>query len=124
MADKEQDYRKIVDVIRENPDIGSFELCEKADISFRKVNQFIREGTLVITNTPAGGASQFFVCENCGQGIRSGRLCPRCEGAAASRDVKYVTVLPEGGRSTGYHIYADEKSEPAKISLKKKEAAR
>ncbi|MDR1532580.1 MAG: winged helix-turn-helix domain-containing protein [Clostridiales bacterium] len=119
-------YLKIIQIIHENPNIGSFELCEKTGLSFRTITKYIKNGTLIISNQPEGGASKFFSCEKCGRAIRSGRLCARCESQSAPRVPGRAPEAPEpeknaapsdseaepGKKSAGYHSQLNIKKNP------------
>lgn len=73
--DLEDEFTKVRDYIRNNPDAGIGEVAEVCEVDVKEIRQWIREERLSFTKDSAVGIE----CEKCGVNIRTGRFCDQCK---------------------------------------------
>ena len=101
----EEKFMVAKDFIRENMSASIHEVAEKADVSVKQIEKWVREERLVFADdSPVGIA-----CEKCGKMIRSGRFCESCKSSMANN-------LSE--------VYQEKKPEPVTKKTAKDSTAR
>ena len=76
----EEKFQVAKDFIRENKAASIHEVAEKADVSVKQIEKWVREERLIFAeDSPVGIA-----CEKCGAMIRSGRFCDACKNGLAN----------------------------------------
>ena len=70
----EQDFQKVKDYIKENPNQGIKEVAEGCEVSEGQIKQWVREERLEFSK----GAG-VLNCEQCGEPIATGRFCEKCK---------------------------------------------
>lgn len=76
----EEKFQVAKDFIRENKTASIHEVAEKADVSVKQIEKWVREERLIFADdSPVGIA-----CEKCGTMIRSGRFCDACKSSMAN----------------------------------------
>lgn len=79
-AELEDKFKIAKEFIKENVGATISEVAEKADVSVKQVEKWVREERLVFADNSLVGIE----CEACGTMIRSGRFCDACKGNMAS----------------------------------------
>lgn len=69
-----EEFHSVRDYLKENPRANILEVNEATGVSIKKLRDYIREGRLVL----AEGNDWGIKCENCGEPVKTGRLCPDC----------------------------------------------
>lgn len=74
---QERDYESVCRFMRrkQNRMATLNEVCEYTGVSVEQIQQFIREGRIIVTHYPNLG----YPCDSCGQLIRTGRICLSCK---------------------------------------------
>lgn len=72
----EEDFKKVKEYLYENPGSSVTKVSTDLNISVEKIKRFLKDGRLEITSEEG---NMILECENCGKGIKSGRLCDACE---------------------------------------------
>lgn len=76
----EEKFKVAKDFIRENKSASIHEVADKADVSVKQIEKWVREERLIFADdSPVGIA-----CEKCGKMIRSGRFCETCKSSMAN----------------------------------------
>ena len=70
----EQDYQKVKDYIKDNPNQGLKEVAEACEVPENQLKQWVREERLMFSK--GAGA---ITCEKCGAPIETGRFCEKCK---------------------------------------------
>lgn len=68
------DYGKVRNYLEKNPGATAVEVSTAVGVSKEKIRRLLRDDKIQI----APGSATFIFCENCGEGILSGRLCLKC----------------------------------------------
>ena len=76
----EEKFQVAKDFIRENKSASIHEVAEKADVSVKQIEKWVREERLIFAEDSPVGIS----CEKCGKMIRSGRFCESCKSSMAN----------------------------------------
>jgi len=74
--DEEALFDKIWEFLRKNPGASMTVVAQEFDVPYEHLMKYIREGRLQI-KSPDGKLMIF--CEKCGEVIKSGRICEKCE---------------------------------------------
>ena len=70
----EQDFQKVKEYIKENPNQGVKEVAEACEVPEGQIKQWVREERLEVSK----GAG-VLNCEQCGEPIATGRFCEKCK---------------------------------------------
>jgi flagellar operon protein (TIGR03826 family) len=74
IKEDELSFNKVRDYIHENPNANLEEVAEAAEVTTKKVLEYLKEGRLMLKSS-SGAMLQ---CEVCSEPILSGRLCEKC----------------------------------------------
>lgn len=69
------DYGKVRRFLEENPGANAVEVEQGTGVTQRAIRQMLRESRLQVSDS----SQAFLHCELCGEVIRSGRFCAKCE---------------------------------------------
>ncbi len=79
--ERNEEFAKVKDCLRRNLNARIHEVVAETGVSLERVREFITEGRLKIVPIDAQ-----MKCEICGNNIRVGRICSKCEQELASPD--------------------------------------
>lgn len=85
-----EDFKRVKEYIYDNPNATIGEVAEEAEVSEKKIFEFLRQGKLELKSE---NGNLFLDCEKCGVPISSGRFCDKCT-ASLQREL-------QGSISTG-----------------------
>lgn len=71
VQEEEREFQKVRDYVREHRDANIPAVSEATGVAAERINQFIREGRLVL-------ATVTLECMSCGAPIEKGRFCQKC----------------------------------------------
>lgn len=71
VREEQKDFEKVREYLWENKDATIYETSQATGVSTERINQFVREGRLVL-NKPE------LECMSCGQPIKTGKFCAKC----------------------------------------------
>ncbi len=72
---KEEEFQKVKQYIRENPDATVASTSEACEVEVQQIKQWVREERLTFSSA----ANTEITCERCGKPIMSGRFCDDCK---------------------------------------------
>lgn len=100
-----EEFHSVRDYLRDHPGANIFEVTEATGVPVRKIQEYIREGRLVVSESADWGVT----CENCGAPVKTGRLCPECTEKLA-KEIKTAGVSNWGDRKIGdkMRVYRDK----------------
>ena len=109
VKEEEQVFETLKEYLRENPGKNMADITADTGISAKKVNKFLREGRLEVTE----GMEGFLTCMNCGKSITTGKYCNDCASkiskklqTAVTRDNPRAAARPGGAKM---HYLAGDK---------------
>ena len=82
VAEEQDDFKKVKEYLYANPGAIMTQVASDTGISTKKLTRYLREGRLEIHGEE--GKNLLLPCDNCGKGIKSGKLCNDCEGKLKS----------------------------------------
>lgn len=71
---QEDDFMRVAEHLRQFPGCSIQELSEATEVTISQIRQFILSGRILAGNFP----QLTYPCENCGDPINSGKICPKC----------------------------------------------
>ena len=74
--DEEKLFEQIWEYLRDNPGVSMPQVAEELQVPYEQLMKYVREGRIQV-KSPDGKLLLF--CEKCGEIIKSGRICDRCE---------------------------------------------
>ncbi|MBR1738148.1 MAG: MerR family transcriptional regulator [Firmicutes bacterium] len=101
VKEEEQVFETLKEYLRENPGKNMADITADTGISAKKVNKFLREGRLEVTE----GMEGFLTCMKCGRSITTGKYCADCASkiskklqTAVTKDSPIMTARPGGAK--------------------------
>lgn len=91
------DYGKVRNYIEKNHGATSAQVAEATGVSQKSIRGMLKEGRLEIT----ANSNVFLKCEICGEKIRYGRFCKKCE-TAYHREIEEQTRANRNSNLSGY----------------------
>jgi len=105
--EEEKLFEKVWEFLRDNPGTSMPEVAEELDVPYEQLMKYVREGRIQV-KAPDGRLIMF--CERCGDIIKSGRICDKCEGGL-TREFQSVAKDMQGRVSRTPSRGLDSKSE-------------
>ena len=91
------DYGKVRNYIEVHPGATSAQVSKETEVSQKSIRGMLKDGRLEI----AANSAVFLKCEICGEKIRYGRFCKKCE-TAYHREIEEQARAHRNSNLTGY----------------------